>query len=108
MPLDLSRRGVLLAGSTGAGFGLFSWATQGIARAPQSKRLKPIRGVRPRNIIVILTDDHRYDAMSFLKPQDFGATPTLDRLAAEGVHFRNAFVTTALCSPSRASILTGL
>lgn len=108
MPQDLSRRGVLLAGSTGAGFGLFSWATQGIAQAPQSKRLKSIRGARPRNIVVILTDDHRYDAMGFLKPQDFGATPTLDRLAAEGVHFRNAFVTTALCSPSRASILTGL
>ncbi len=35
-------------------------------------------------------------------------TPQLDRLAAEGVHFRNAMVTTALCSPSRASIFTGL
>lgn len=108
MPIDLSRRGVLLAGSTGAGFGLFSWAAQGAVPAPRSKRLKAVRGARPRNIVVILTDDHRYDAMSFLKAQRFGATPTLDRLAAEGAHFRNAFVTTALCSPSRASILTGL
>ncbi|HWU39035.1 MAG TPA: sulfatase-like hydrolase/transferase, partial [Candidatus Acidoferrum sp.] len=58
------------------------------------------------NIIFILSDDHRWDAMSgaghpFLK------TPNLDRLSSEGVHFRNAFVTTSLCSPSRASILTG-
>ncbi|MGJ3627645.1 sulfatase-like hydrolase/transferase [Sphingomonas sp. MMS24-JH45] len=56
----------------------------------------------------MLTDDHRYDALGFMKTQAIGETPTLDRLAREGVHFRNAFVTTALCSPSRASIFTGL
>lgn len=61
-----------------------------------------------RNVLFILTDDHRYDALGFMKPQSFVETPHLDRLAREGVHFKNAFVTTALCSPSRASILTGL
>lgn len=60
-----------------------------------------------RNIIVILTDDHRYDALGFLD-HPFLETPNLDRLAKDGVHFENAFVTTSLCSPSRASILTGL
>ena len=60
-----------------------------------------------RNVIFILTDDHRYDAIGFLKSQPFLETPQLDRLAREGAHFKNAFVTTALCSPSRASILTG-
>lgn len=60
---------------------------------------------RPPNIIFILNDDQRYDAMGFLDPAL--RTPNMDRMAREGVHFRNAFVTTALCSPSRASILTG-
>ncbi len=67
--------------------------------------LQPV-SARP-NILVILTDDHRYDAMGFLG-HPFLKTPNLDRLAAEGVHFKNAYVTTSLCSPSRASILTGL
>lgn len=63
---------------------------------------------KPRNIIFILTDDHRYDAMGFVKKQSFINTPNLDRMAKAGVYLQNAFVTTALCSPSRASILTGL
>lgn len=62
---------------------------------------------RPRNVVLVLTDDHRYDAMGFLKGQDWLETPHMDRLAREGAYFKNAFVTTALCSPSRASILTG-
>src|SRR5919106_4300506 len=61
---------------------------------------------RPRNIVIVLTDDHRYDALGFMN-HSFLETPRLDSLAKNGVHFRNAFVTTALCSPSRASILTG-
>jgi arylsulfatase A-like enzyme len=61
-----------------------------------------------RNIIFILSDDHRYDFMSFMGTPSFLETPNLDRLAAEGMHIQNAFVSTALCSPSRASILTGL
>ncbi len=60
-----------------------------------------------RNVIFILTDDHRYDAMGFLGGQKWLRTPNMDRMAKEGAHLQNAFVTTALCSPSRASILTG-
>lgn len=103
----IDRRGILLAGSIGA-FGLYSWAAAAQEVQPRNLGLERIPGVQPRNILVVLTDDHRYDAMGFMKAQDFGETPTLDRLAREGVHFRNAFVTTALCSPSRASIFTGL
>ena len=61
-----------------------------------------------RNVIFILSDDHRYDALGFLKAQPWLETPQLDRIAHEGAHFQNAFVNTALCSPSRASILTGV
>jgi N-acetylglucosamine-6-sulfatase len=64
---------------------------------------------RRRNIVFILTDDHRYDFIGVLgHPWLQGHTPHLDRLLRGGVHFRNAFVTSSLCSPSRASILTGL
>ncbi len=62
----------------------------------------------PRNIILILSDDHRYDFMGFMPgAPEWLETPGLDRMAAEGAHLANAFVTTALCSPSRASIFTG-
>ncbi|MDQ8185674.1 sulfatase [Pelagicoccus sp. SDUM812002] len=64
-------------------------------------------GAGKRNVVFILSDDHRYDAMSFMG-HPFAETPHLDSLAANGVHLKNAFVTTSLCSPSRASILTGL
>lgn len=60
------------------------------------------------NVIFILSDDHRYDFMSCVEGcPKFLTTPNLDRIAAEGALFKNAFVTTSLCSPSRASILTG-
>jgi N-acetylglucosamine-6-sulfatase len=70
--------------------------------------LEKIANSKQRNIIFILTDDHRYDALGFLHSQTFIETPNLDKLAKEGAYLPNAFVTTALCSPSRASILTGL
>ena len=63
-------------------------------------------GNGPPNIVFILTDDHRWDALSAMG-HPFLQTPNLDRLADEGILFENAFVTTSLCSPSRASFLTG-
>ena len=79
-------------------------ASQSIA----SQAIAQSTGTRPRNVIFILTDDHRYDAMGFLHPQPWLRTPNMDLMAKEGAHLKNAFVTTALCSPSRASILTGI
>lgn len=61
------------------------------------------------NIVFILADDHASEAISaygsWLK--DFAKTPNIDRIAQEGMLFRNVFVNNSICSPSRASILTG-
>ncbi|MFM1767993.1 MAG: hypothetical protein RJA22_522 [Verrucomicrobiota bacterium] len=66
------------------------------------------------NFLFLYTDDQRHDALSVVQREQ-GArgrfpwfrTPHMDRLAAEGVRFRNAFVVNALCAPSRAVFLTG-
>jgi len=62
--------------------------------------------MRPPNIVVILVDDLRWDDIG-VAGHPFVDTPAIDRLASEGARFPNAFATTPLCSPSRASILTG-
>jgi len=74
------------------------------AGAPAPER---ISGAKPHNIIFILVDDQRSDAMGFMG-RSFVQTPNMDSLARNGVHLKNAFVTTSLCSPSRCSILTGV
>lgn len=61
----------------------------------------------PRNVVLILTDDQRFDGFSFMS-HPFLRTPALDRLAASGAWCAESFVTTSLCCPSRASMLTGL
>lgn len=60
------------------------------------------------NIIFILSDDHRYDYMGFTRKIPWLETPSMDKMAKEGAWIKNAFVTTSLSSPSRASILTGM
>ncbi len=59
------------------------------------------------NIIFILTDDQRWDALGYAGNKVIH-TPEMDKLAQEGVYFKNAFVTTPICAASRASILTGM
>lgn len=59
------------------------------------------------NVLVILTDDQRWDAMSCAGNRLI-RTPNIDRLATEGARFANVFVTSSLCSPGRASLLSGL
>ena len=64
-----------------------------------------IAAERP-NILFIMTDDHAAHAISAYGSR-VNQTPHLDRLAREGMRFRNAFVTNSICTPSRAAILTG-
>ncbi len=66
---------------------------------------QPEAEARP-NIVFILADDHPNSALSCYGSR-VNRTPNLDRIAEEGMRFDRAYVTTSLCSPSRASILTG-
>ena len=65
----------------------------------------PDRDARP-NIIFVFTDDHASHAISAYGSK-LNQTPNIDRLAKEGMLFRNCFVTNSICAPSRAVILTG-
>jgi arylsulfatase A-like enzyme len=76
------------------------------AGAPTRSETEDTMKRRPPNILLILVDDLRFD--------EFGAgghpymkTPHIDRIAREGALFERAFHTTPICSPNRASILTG-
>ncbi len=93
--LNYNRRDFLKA----VGIGAASLAVPGFVAGGERAAHRP-------NIVFILTDDQRYDAMS-CAGHPWLKTPNMDRLAEEGVLFNNAFVTTSLCSPSRASFLTG-
>ncbi len=59
------------------------------------------------NIVFILTDDQAWNVLGKDGRYTFMKTPNLDQLGQEGMVFENAFVTTSLCSPSRACNLTG-
>ena len=65
------------------------------------------RADAPRpNILFIFSDDHAEHAISAYGSK-VNRTPNLDRLAADGVRFTNSFVTNSICTPSRATLLTG-
>lgn len=66
----------------------------------------PATTERP-NIVFILVDDLRWDAMGFTGKYPFLKTPYIDKLRQEGVYLENAFVSHSLCAPSRATFLTG-
>jgi arylsulfatase A-like enzyme len=77
-------------------------------KSPSLRLPKLENSGKPLNIVFILSDDHRYDFMGFTGKVPWLKTPNMDRMAEGGAYIRNAFVSTSLSSPSRASILTGL
>ncbi len=71
--------------------------------------LSAAAGVTPDprlNIVFVMSDDHAAHAISAYGSR-VNEAPHIDRLAREGMVFRNAFVTNSICTPSRATILTG-
>ncbi len=104
-----SRRG-FLAGV----LGVAGVAGVGACAAPEQTGGRPVAvpvtdaGGNHPNLVVIVSDDHRWDHVSYNPDHPpFLSTPNLDRLAREGVVGENTFVTTALCSPSRGTFLSG-
>ncbi|SIO58211.1 Arylsulfatase A [Singulisphaera sp. GP187] len=91
----------------------FSCLMLGLSPVPEAARAAEPAPGRP-NFLFVFTDDQRYDAMSVVQREQgdrarfpWFQTPHMDRLASEGVRFRNAFVVNSLCAPSRACMLTG-
>ena len=88
------------------------WAAVFLIGAPISAQAEPhtssaLAASQRPSIVVVLVDDLRWDEMS-CAGHPFVRTPHIDRIAHEGARFRNAFCNTPLCSPARASWLTGL
>jgi N-acetylglucosamine-6-sulfatase len=75
-------------------------AAGGCRRAQEESQPRP-------NVLFIILDDLRWNALGYAGHPHI-KTPQIDRIANEGVTFRNAFCTTSLCSPSRASLMTGV
>jgi arylsulfatase A-like enzyme len=88
-----------------AGLAAVLWAAAAQAQPPAAPPASPSTGGRP-NIVFIMTDDHAAHAISAYGSK-VNQTPHLDRLAREGALFTNVFATNSICTPSRATILTG-
>ena len=79
---------------------LSAYKENNVNRNPSRPNSKP-------NIIFILTDDQRWDALGFAG-NPIIKTPNIDGLARAGIYFKNAFASTPICAASRASLFTGL
>lgn len=93
--MKITRRAFIIAAATGPAF--LTWA----------QKLRAAETVNRVNILFFLVDDQRNDTLG-CAGHPIIKTPVIDRLAVEGVRFRNAFVTSSICAASRASIFTGL
>lgn len=80
-----------------------------IAVSCNSDQMVGNRSTERPNIIFIMSDDHTWQAVSCYEHQvsEFATTPSIDRLASQGMRFDRCLVTNSICGPSRATILTG-
>jgi arylsulfatase A-like enzyme len=102
---ELTRRQALkVLGATAAAWPLTGF---GLGDTPRPEILPDRAPNSAPNLLFIMTDDQRQDAMSAYG-NTILRTPNMDRIAAGGTRFELAFVTNSLCAPSRASFLTGL
>ena len=72
----------------------------------QQEKSQQVENRKP-NIVFILADDLGWNQVGFTDSSTFYETPNIDRIAAEGMVFQNAYAAASICSPSRASIMTG-
>lgn len=64
--------------------------------------------IKQANVILMVVDQMRYEALSLNDRYHFVSTPTLDMMASEGCNFTNAYSSVPTCVPARAALLTGL
>ncbi|MGJ8639003.1 MAG: sulfatase-like hydrolase/transferase [Opitutaceae bacterium] len=110
-----------LRDSTGASLGSFRWIVWAVTPsavgentayqefavdAEPTQQERAFAAVKRPNIVFLLTDDQRWDMLGCYGRTDV-ITPNIDKLAAEGVTFDNAYYAVAICMPSRATMFTG-
>ena len=85
----------------------FLTLTTAALTAPAVRAFQPTRTTRPKNVLLLMSDQHRRDAMG-VAGNPVARTPNLDSLARSAVRFTSAYCSNPVCTPSRASLLTGL
>src|SRR6266571_8413680 len=86
---------------------LKTWAVAAVASALLLSFCHQAAAARKPNIVFILADDLGYMDIGANNPRTFYETPNLNRLAAQGMRFTDGYAACPVCSPTRASILTG-
>ncbi|MGJ8654344.1 MAG: sulfatase family protein [Opitutaceae bacterium] len=110
-----------LRDSDGASLGSFRWIVWAVSPsdagentayqefavdAEPTKEERAFAAIKRPNIVFLLTDDQRWDTLGCYGRTDV-ITPNIDKLAAQGVAFDNAYYAVAICMPSRATMFTG-
>ena len=95
--MSLDRR-AFLASLAGSALAACSGGGSGVESAPSRRR---------PNIVFILADDLGWGEVGFQGQQQI-RTPNIDRLAAEGMRFTNAYSGATVCAPSRSTLMSGL